>query len=354
MNELLLNSKPSSVEYPPNSRRYLGFVTWGVLVGSLKIPDIQREVNEEWVKKLSVSLQESYDVKGYYQLGRFHLCCYQGELYLIDGQHRYNVLMKWDRSNIPIEFVIEEVETQEGMNELFMQINASRPSVICRNSNHQLILNGLRRYFQSNYAVYLKTSRQPHRPHLQLDSIIEKIEEIDVINKLGISHPNELIEKIEELNNYYRLIQHETEIWKEWKIKDIDKVLEKIRSKSPTRPMYFGIYVHNEWLQRLIKRNQDPSMGYAGFSHYPLDMKRTRISKTQRNKVWRKTNVGIDGECYVCKKRVSFEDFDCGHVKAVFWGGTNELDNLYAICRECNLDMGVKNLEDYKRDNKKN
>lgn len=56
----------------------------------------------------------------------------------------------------------------------------------------------------------------------------------------------------------------ETEIWKEWKIKDIDKVLQKIRSKSPTRPMYFGIYVHNEWLQRLIKRNQDPSMGYAG------------------------------------------------------------------------------------------
>lgn len=28
MNELLLNSKPSSVEYPLNSRRYLGFVTW--------------------------------------------------------------------------------------------------------------------------------------------------------------------------------------------------------------------------------------------------------------------------------------------------------------------------------------
>ena len=56
MNELLLNSKPSSVEYAPNSRRYL--VTWGVLVGSLKIPDIQREVNEEWVKKLSISLQE--------------------------------------------------------------------------------------------------------------------------------------------------------------------------------------------------------------------------------------------------------------------------------------------------------
>lgn len=135
----------------------------GVLVGSLKIPDIQREVNEEWVKKLSVSLQESYDVKGYYQLGRFHLCCYQGE-FVFDrwsaqvqcfdemGSFKYSYRICYRRGR------------NSGGYELFMQINASRPSVICRNSNHQLILNGLRRYFQSNYAVYLKTSRQPHRP----------------------------------------------------------------------------------------------------------------------------------------------------------------------------------------------
>ena len=174
MNELLLSSKPPSVEYPPNSHRYLGFVTWGVLVDRLKIPNIQREVNEEWVEKLSESLDRTYRESGFYQLGRFHLCSCQGELYLIDGQHRYNVLTKWNRLDIPIEFVIEEVNDTHLMNELFMRVNASRPSVICRNSNDQLILNGLRRYINTNYSVYLKPSSQPRRPHLHLDSMIDK------------------------------------------------------------------------------------------------------------------------------------------------------------------------------------
>ena len=349
MNELLLTCKPPSVEYPPNSHRYVGFVTWGILVDRLKIPNIQREVNEEWVEKLSLSLQESFREKGYYQLGCFHLCSCQGELYLIDGQHRYNVLMKWGLQDVPIEFVIEEVESQEAMNELFMRVNASRPSVICRNSNHQLILNGLRRYLQNNYSVYLKASPQPHRPHIHLDSMVAKIEEMDLIERLSIRCPEELIAMIEALNNYYRSIQHETDIWKEWKIKDSDKVLEKVRSKAATRPLYLGIYVHYEWLRRLVKHHQNPSLEYSEFAHYPLDMKRRAISKSRRNKVWRKTNMEMDGPCYVCQKTISLEDFDCGHVKAVFWGGTNDLDNLFAICRECNLQMGVMHLEEYKK-----
>ena len=40
----------------------------------------------------------------------------------------------------------------------------------------------------------------------------------------------------------------------------------------------------------------------------------------------------------------------CGHIKSVFYGGRTNIDNLEPICTKCNLDMGIKNLMDYKKE----
>ena len=55
------------------------------------------------------------------------------------------------------------------------------------------------------------------------------------------------------------------------------------------------------------------------------------------------------GKCFVCEKDIDYDEFECGHVTAAFWGGNQSLNNLEPICGPCNRDMGVENLNEYKR-----
>ena len=76
---------------------------------------------------------------------------------------------------------------------------------------------------------------------------------------------------------------------------------------------------------------------------------RVKIKKVLRRNVWKKQNeTSLVGKCYVCDKIIDYDSFQCGHIKAVFYGGKNSIDNLESICQTCNLDMGVQNLEEYK------
>jgi 5-methylcytosine-specific restriction endonuclease McrA len=50
----------------------------------------------------------------------------------------------------------------------------------------------------------------------------------------------------------------------------------------------------------------------------------------------------------VCRDTIEYDSFECGHVKSVFYGGENTLDNLEPIRGSCNKDMGTQNLLTYK------
>lgn len=78
--------------------------------------------------------------------------------------------------------------------------------------------------------------------------------------------------------------------------------------------------------------------------------KRKSIPKKIRYEVWQKYNCSVDGSCYVCNDKLKFYNFHVGHVKSIHNGGTNSIDNLQPICQCCNLSMGVRDLEDYKKE----
>ena len=80
--------------------------------------------------------------------------------------------------------------------------------------------------------------------------------------------------------------------------------------------------------------------------------KRRAIPKTVKTNLWDKY-IGTtkrEGECYVCHKLIKIEDFHCGHVISVNMGGSDSIDNLRPICSKCNLSMGTRNLEDFKKE----
>lgn len=82
----------------------------------------------------------------------------------------------------------------------------------------------------------------------------------------------------------------------------------------------------------------------------PKRKRKGTIPKPLKEAVWKKY-IGADsgeGKCYVCKKTITFFDFDAGHNKAAAKGGKDTVENLRPICHSCNLAMGTTSIEVYK------
>lgn len=82
----------------------------------------------------------------------------------------------------------------------------------------------------------------------------------------------------------------------------------------------------------------------------PAEFRKKTIPKPLRECVWRKRfPTTLDGECYCCRKQISFAYFDCGHILAEALGGATTIDNLEPICKTCNTSMGTQNLLEFKK-----
>lgn len=85
-----------------------------------------------------------------------------------------------------------------------------------------------------------------------------------------------------------------------------------------------------------------------------IAVKRGRIDKNLRRLVWDHW-CGEDSRkhnCLCCEKTVldcASSDWHCGHILSVKNGGSTTIDNLKPICASCNLSMGAKNFDDYKK-----
>ena len=66
--------------------------------------------------------------------------------------------------------------------------------------------------------------------------------------------------------------------------------------------------------------------------HKPVKIKRKSFSESQRKEIYNKS----DGCCQLCGRKISFNEFTIDHIIPLNGGGTNDLDNLNAVCRICN------------------
>jgi len=75
------------------------------------------------------------------------------------------------------------------------------------------------------------------------------------------------------------------------------------------------------------------------------------IPKHTKIALWNKSygSSAREANCYVCEKIITSTTFHTGHVIPESKGGTTDIGNLRCICPTCNLSMGDKHLEDFKR-----
>ena len=93
---------------------------------------------------------------------------------------------------------------------------------------------------------------------------------------------------------------------------------------------------------------------YTAITPRPASPKITRSTKPRKRKaipsavrcqVWRAAFDGsMDGRCFSCHCKITFENWDCGHIRAQADGGEDVASNLRPLCRQCNVSMGTQNM----------
>jgi 5-methylcytosine-specific restriction endonuclease McrA len=275
---------------------------------------------------------------------------------LLDGQHRVEAarrLLHDDPIGMAGQHVLVSVFTIRDASEyddLFVAINKNKPVQLYSNlRDWKGVIRHLETYFRTHYAAYLKPSGQPRRPHFNLEALLLHIDESGILRELDLGY-EELVNEIEALNTYY---DHH------WKsalqntryVPNAHLHIDACRRKAPHRPCYLGVFTQFEWLDRIRQKVRQPGIAYADIKHVPKTFGRKRVTGPLRERVWAKRNArNLDGACFVCEKPVTFSAFESGHVISVYHGGPTTLDNLEPICKVCNRDMGVQNLDAYKQE----
>ena len=124
--------------------------------------------------------------------------------------------------------------------------------------------------------------------------------------------------------------------------------------KQPSDPLYFSIWRNYEWIDMALSAldlNTITSICVTPSTSTSASASGRKLLPAKvRAKVWKKHNKAISdtGTCYVCDDSLEFSDMECGHVLAHALGGTTTLDNLMPICRTCNRNMGIMNLNQYR------
>jgi len=69
-----------------------------------------------------------------------------------------------------------------------------------------------------------------------------------------------------------------------------------------------------------------------------------QISKLKKTKVYDK----FKGKCAYCGKKLSLETMHIDHVCPKNSGGSNQIENLFPSCPECNASKVIKSLDDFR------
>lgn len=259
--------------------------------------------------------------------------------YLIsDGQHRICAFSKLfeEFGDFSVICHIYDVKNDEELFDVYENINRNKKVTLYKTKNESEILRKVQSFLKENYKSYIKPTKRPHAPSINPDIFVENLRHSHIMSILQINIPDQLIDYITELNNYYKSLEHS-----EWVKLGFDKPKTDV-------DFCLGFFQNYEWIGRIITK-YTMNISYEEMEHTVL--KNTeKIPKTIRIKLWEQSfGKCLEGECYCCGNLVDYNSFEAGHVVSRFYGGTNKLDNLRVVCKNCNRDMGTQHMEEYKK-----
>ena len=286
-------------------------------------PEYQRELLEEHSKQIVEFQKEHFKKHGsFIFLNCIQFCMLDGELFCVDGQHRYHAIR--ELINIQdwcIDIEITNCINQDEMHEIFRIINLNKPLPdFFKKSKEEIDIVGDIKKYLSKYAKYFSKTEYPKIPNVNLDLFLD-----DLFKQRTWQTCQDFIEWFETENDIHR-----NYLEKNVRHESVKIALEKINAKSTCR-FYLGCF----WLKPL----------------------KNSLSQVVRRDCWKnylQTIPENKGEilCYCCERQmIDAHNFEAGHVISFRNGGSNHASNLRPICGVCNKSMGTRNMEDFREMN---
>ena len=309
--------------------------------------DIQRNLDINHLTNLIEYQEDYYKKYGYFSYPNpLMICSLNNKLSLLDGQHRYEslkFLCKKYNLDCNIMVGVLEMDTMEQYDEYFYAVNQNKPVSLYNNiEDWKNVIKKLEKYMNDKWLIYIKNTGNPRVPHINIERMKKYMDDHNIVRKTGITY-EEFVDHMVELNVFYSL--H----WKKYikpHLKNAEVYIKRIEDKLCSSKCYLGLYKNFEWIDRIVYKYKE-GVSYENMDHV-LSNKRVKIPRKIRKKLWKTYfKKSIEGECYVCKEEIDFDNFECGHIKSVFFGGNNKLDNLRPLCRICNNDMGINDMNEY-------
>jgi hypothetical protein len=350
------------ISFPINSHNTIKLVTYYNLMKMFtpdnllfqsQSGDIQRNIDPSHLDSLINYQKHFYQKHKFYSFPNpFFVAEFEDKYALIDGQHRLDTLKYLYNNFIANEtkllVSIIHLKSIDEYDSYFVAINKNKPVQLYKNINDwKSVGKGIENFFLKNYKRYLKKSEKPRIPHINLNKMKKYLDDNQIISQSGLNL-NSFIQEIINLNNFYHTYWM-TEIYNKGYIKNMEKKVELCLKKQPENPLYLGIFKDFEWLDRIVYKVKNNFDNYIGMEHISKNH-RVKIPKKIRKLVWKKRNSSnLNGTCYVCQEKIEFDNFQCGHIISVFYGGKTNINNMEPICGQCNNDMGIHNLNQYKQ-----
>ena len=323
-----------------------------------EIPEIQRPQNNDAVAAIYAFEHAYYRQYSTYCVpGTVSIAVNEssGRQYLVDGQHRMAAYKELSAAypertfDIYVDYYYyanaEADADNRQLEQIYKRVNTCQINPITELSiDEYKILREVEAYMLQHFAKYIKLSRTPHRPNVNISVFIDKLRESKIIKRLNICRGQQLIALIVEINRFYASVPDDT--FHTWHVRDAGGIADKLRRES--NQLYLGLYTNYEWIGRIIDA-KTTGCEYTQLRHYTNNY-RAKIPRHTRDIIWQRENGdNTAGQCYCCRQPVRITDFECGHIVAATLGGSCLPENLQPICRPCNRDMGTMNLDEYRK-----
>ena len=315
------------------------------------IPNEQRIRDDDKVNEIVDYQINQLKSKGWCNimgLLNIHLCEENNQMFLVDGQHRYEAIRKINMTNnIPVTFEIVLVQTMDELKDNYKIINKNTclpefPDTIDKN-----IPEDAAKYFKTKFPNIWSKSSRARRPHIYFNYFQEALGVI--VEELRIQNKDQLLELIIERNKTISK-------WPLENYPDHKNISQPMITKCSENNLYLGLYKHvsddfrYEWVRDIIKHNTGKDMKQRNTK----SVKKKTIPKSLKTVIWDK-HIGSDKRCALCicckNNEIKVENFHAGHINSEKEGGQTNESNLLPVCSSCNLSMGIMNMELFVQNN---
>ena len=237
------------------------------------------------------------------------------------------------------------LDSEKELDEKYKAINQNKPVPLPENmEDWKLFGRYVEEYLSNNFSKYFSNTDKPFAPNFNKEKLMKYINDQKIAEQVDNNY-QKFISEIEELNNYYK--QTYTQSMMPHFSNNITKQIIKSKNKQEHNPLFLSVYKNFEWVDRIVYKINN-NIDYPNMTHVSSE-NRVKIKKNLRKAVWSKHfETSMIGNCVVCVDEITYDNFQCGHIKSVFYGGETTLSNLEPICGSCNNDMGIMDLYKYK------